>query len=197
MNVIAWDRAYCLYPRATFEARLALYCQTVDERDLIVIDKYRARGWDIVHEWPALHPATARPLPISLIPLAPRWIGDRHAWSLPLSLTGITLPSAIGRSPPRTADPVLCSSWTVIPRRAPGLMGWWEGQVYRTPRGMRVDYKVVDADGFRHRYVVAPRESGTRIKSAMAILQELYLFGPTALHKDNDDLDEDEDMDPL
>lgn len=77
MNVITYDRAYSLYPLATFEAHVALYCKNVEQRDAAVIAKYRARGYAIYHGWPAVDPFTRQPVPEHLIPLDTRWIGDR------------------------------------------------------------------------------------------------------------------------
>ena len=192
MNVIAYDRAYCLYPRATFEARLSLYLKTVEPRDVQVIEKYRARGWDFVHDWPTLNPSTTMPYDPTIVPMQPRWIGDKHTWSIPLALTGVTLPAPYSTvSPALETDPCFCTSWAIAERRRTRLAGWVH---FGMLRGMRVDYQVVDADGFRARYVVAPGESGGRVKAAMAALQHLYLLGRTAADEDDED---DGDVDRL
>lgn len=44
MNVIAYDRAYALYTRATFEDHISLYFEQVDARELSAIQKYKSRA---------------------------------------------------------------------------------------------------------------------------------------------------------
>ena len=108
MNVIAWDRAYSLYPRATFEKRHSLYLRA--DVDTEVIDKYKERGWEMLvpamdHSWdPALFKLSD-----------PRWIGDGRSWVLRLPTEGVTPPPpANERSLPMTRDPCAATAWCLV-----------------------------------------------------------------------------------
>lgn len=56
-------------------------------------------------------------------------------------------------------------------------------------RGLKIDYDVVSAAGFAHKYVIAPDELGARLESAMGGLQSLYVSGRPALPFDLEDQD--------
>lgn len=176
MNVIAYDRAYALYPRATFEDHLSLYCKQVDDRDLSAIQKYKSRGWTIVHEWPTVDPFSLQPINRDIIPLGPRWIGDKHSWSISLSLQGITSPPPLNSlSLALSTDPCFVTSWEMVsrPLRAHG----WS----RQRRGMRIVYDMVTADGFFHKYLCAQGENCKRLMTSMRLLQQLYIDTNPAL----------------
>ena len=49
MNVIAYNCAYALYPRATFEERMFLFCGRHLAHNSNVFEKYSARGFHILH----------------------------------------------------------------------------------------------------------------------------------------------------
>ncbi|KAH9942558.1 hypothetical protein B0H21DRAFT_523328 [Amylocystis lapponica] len=48
MNVISYEKAYALYPRATFEERRSLVCPTDGLPQEPAINKYATRGWEMV-----------------------------------------------------------------------------------------------------------------------------------------------------
>ena len=48
MNVIAYDAAYSLFPKATFEDRVSLVSATRNDKEKAAIAKYRHRGWTIL-----------------------------------------------------------------------------------------------------------------------------------------------------
>ena len=178
MNVIAYDRAYALYPRATFEEQISLFCKPVTQRDVQVISKYRARGFLIVHDWPTSDPFTLQPLPASIVPLSPRWIGDRYTWSVPLSLEGVKPPPALTPlSPPLTTDACFFTSWEIDSPYAPRFNGWVN---FRMRSGVRVYYDVIRAPGFAYQYVCVKGDLGRRLRRAMGALQHLYITSQSA-----------------
>lgn len=48
MNAVTYRRAYALYPKAYFEERNSLVCDTKEIRHEEAINKYEARGWTIM-----------------------------------------------------------------------------------------------------------------------------------------------------
>lgn len=123
MNFITHDTAYSLYPRATFDSRLALVCPSHGPPQDGAIDKYFKRGWAMIYELPTDPPATpataqlstpeARDLAASEPSFVPgtRWIDDHHAWVLPLS----PLPPSQTRAAVTTA----CSSTRALSENSP------------------------------------------------------------------------------
>ncbi|CAL1699941.1 unnamed protein product [Somion occarium] len=121
MNVISFDRAYCLYPLATLEQRRSLVCTSRnDEVAQRVFEKYSERGWKIVKSFyvPPAYYCIEDPA----FSLGPRWIDDGYTWSIPLKhsfdqcITPVNPPST-----PLTRDPVSASSWDI--KRASDGMG--------------------------------------------------------------------------
>lgn len=121
MNMITHDTAYSLYPRATFDSRLALVCPSTGPPQDGPIDKYHKRGWRMIYELPTEPPATpataqlstpeARDLAAaepSFIP-GTRWIDDHHSWVLPLPPPLPTQPRATNSS----------SSTRTLPEKSP------------------------------------------------------------------------------
>ncbi|KAI0087717.1 hypothetical protein BDY19DRAFT_892207 [Irpex rosettiformis] len=108
-NVISWDRAYSLYPRATFEDHRGLWLRpdyADDEGETDIIKKYRLRGWKFEWERGALDgddPAFGD---------AARWIGDTQSWVIKLDTHGVTRPPPVNEfSQPLTRDPCCMTSW--------------------------------------------------------------------------------------
>lgn len=109
MNVIAFDAAYSLYPRATFDLRCGLSLAQISPREAKALAKYAARGWAIHSTiWPH-EKDTLQPLfKVDVL----RRMGDRDSWVIPLDTTNITLRSPFTlSSPPFTDDPAAFSSW--------------------------------------------------------------------------------------
>ncbi|KAK7686688.1 hypothetical protein QCA50_010288 [Cerrena zonata] len=114
LNVIAFDKAYCLYPRATLEERLMVVCTTRND-DVIegVYRRYVQRGWFLIRGFHAMHLFS---LDRSLSSIN-RWIDDRFSWSILLPYDfqdGIT--SINSQTDPLTQDPVSVSGWTLTAR---------------------------------------------------------------------------------
>ncbi|CCL99903.1 uncharacterized protein FIBRA_01928 [Fibroporia radiculosa] len=76
MNVIAYDKAFALYPRATFEERKALIRSRAGRRQQSAIGKYATRGWEMVSELPAMQRSASNPT----FRLGQRWIADGDSW---------------------------------------------------------------------------------------------------------------------
>ncbi|KAI0076914.1 hypothetical protein K474DRAFT_1622018 [Panus rudis PR-1116 ss-1] len=117
MNLISFEAAYSLYPRATLEERKSLICQSRSINREEAIDKYRQRGWELINGIEGFHDAKLFhvSLPNSRVPSATRWVGDRHCWTMQLDTSGIMLRSlqSTPRSKPLSRDPALGNSWKV------------------------------------------------------------------------------------
>ncbi|OCH90000.1 hypothetical protein OBBRIDRAFT_693748, partial [Obba rivulosa] len=79
MNVIAYDKAYSLYPRATFEDRCSLVCRPEGPQQDVALAKYEARGWKM-HSLPFFLRHNHR----HAFRLGPRSISDADSWAIPL-----------------------------------------------------------------------------------------------------------------
>ena len=160
MNVIAYDSAHALYPRATFEERMFLFCGRELAHNSTVFDKYRSRGFHILHDLPATHPSVWKIGDPRMVPTGSRWLGDRHTWSLPLSMAGVTPPPAFSSiSSPLTSDPCLFTSWN---------FGVTHTLTFTdTKIRCRVGYEVIGGDSFLYAYVVAPGAIGERLEAIM------------------------------
>lgn len=122
MNVITFNRAYCLYPRATLEDRLSLVCTGRDDMEEIY-NKYRERGWYIIPFYDQAQIWTSDPTFTDMA----RWIDDGHSWSIPLPYS---FPQPIAPVNPHSAsltrDPVSVTSWALMPdRRNRGYMHFY------------------------------------------------------------------------
>lgn len=110
MNVISFEKAYCLYPKATFEERRSLICATEGPAQGVAIRKYTQRGWKMIDknlDW-------ARDVKTSfqVIYHIVRHMGDRYCWTIPLDTTNIPDRLYLGEGRPRlTSDPASASSW--------------------------------------------------------------------------------------
>jgi hypothetical protein len=109
MNVIAFDAAYSLYPRATFDFRCGLSLAQISPREAKALAKYATRGWAIHSTiWPHEEDTLQRLFKVYDL----RRMGDRDSWVIPLDTTNITLRSPFTlSSPPFTEDPAIFSSW--------------------------------------------------------------------------------------
>lgn len=114
LNVIAFDKAYCLYPRATLEERITLVCTT--RHDEIIEDvyaRYIRRGWFLIRGFRSVPFYSSDP---ALSHFA-RYIDDGLSWSIPLvhefsdEVEGVNAWTG-----PLTHDPVSVSGWTMTAR---------------------------------------------------------------------------------
>ena len=114
LNVISWDRAYSLYPRATFEDHKSLYLRpdyTEDETEPLIIAKYEERGWDFDTGRSTLEKHDRAFSSVA------RWIGDSLSWVIKLDLAGVMPPPpANDFSPPLSRDPCCFTSWWMTPQ---------------------------------------------------------------------------------
>ena len=115
MNVISFNAAYCLYPRATLEERISIVCTTRQDQVIEnIYNKYTARGWRIIRDVDDLE--TMRPDP-ALHPRRVRWIQDGLSWSIQLPLPnrfGNSLPPLNDRTKVFRRDPVSVTSWRLL-----------------------------------------------------------------------------------
>jgi hypothetical protein len=141
MNVIAWDAAYSLYPRATFEDRLSLVTprdHSDESWSKDAIGKYEARGWTFVKSFAKGSRA---------FPTGSRWITGKDSWTLSLSpLTadhGCHSPTP--SSKPLMQDPVVATNWSLLKPSDPFL-------AYRLFSGphLHYDYVLTDLELFGH-----------------------------------------------
>ena len=79
MNVVAHDKAYSFFPKATFEQRRSLrrFGEGHPHRDLAT-QKYTLRGWSMVNS------SDIHSQPRGAFPLGGRYIGDRACWTIPV-----------------------------------------------------------------------------------------------------------------
>ncbi len=77
MNVVAYDKAYSFFPKATFEERRSLrrYREGDPNRDL-AMQKYTRRGWSMIG------PSTTQSQPLDAFPVGERYVGDCACWTV-------------------------------------------------------------------------------------------------------------------
>ncbi|KZT06562.1 uncharacterized protein LAESUDRAFT_700451 [Laetiporus sulphureus 93-53] len=110
MNVISYEKAYSLYPRATFKERRSLVCATDGPKQEPAIEKYSARGWQMLRK---LSRKERRSTNCSFRG-GSRWIADHDSWVIELDLAGVDLsPALSSASLPLVCDPVAVTNWTL------------------------------------------------------------------------------------
>ncbi|KAH9947185.1 hypothetical protein B0H21DRAFT_876842 [Amylocystis lapponica] len=111
MNVLSFEKAYCLYPRTTLEERRSLVsasCRGQSERRPQGLDKYAVRGWTIVARLPP-QDAERRD---GAFRLGWRWIDDNASWVVALDTAGVArAPAPNASSGARAHDPVAVCNW--------------------------------------------------------------------------------------
>ncbi|CAL1699944.1 unnamed protein product [Somion occarium] len=113
MNVISFENAYSLYPKATFEARSSLVCATDGPKQEPAMEKYKERGWTMVKQTSV---AELKDL-FHFKRASCRYMGDKYCWTIPLDKDSITelVQPGIGKvSSMLTHDPVAASNWKLI-----------------------------------------------------------------------------------
>lgn len=113
MNLISYDAAYSLYPRATFHERVTLVTKRKTFPLSPVMLKWAERGWDPIKsfspDWMSEHRYSLA------FPTQPRWIDDVHGWKIGLDMTGVTPPAPFSRlSPQLSRDPIMCTNWALV-----------------------------------------------------------------------------------
>ena len=147
MNVISYNAAYCLYPRATFEERrtVAMSVSTYGEAE--ALGKYAIRGWKILYDiWAHEENKPQSSFYMHQI----RWVDDNKSWVIPLDLTGVVMrPPLSATSDTFTWDPVVQNSWKLVRKKSDGLL---------------MTYCVAKSTVFRYNYLIAdPTLLGTLI----------------------------------
>ena len=162
MNVIAYDCAYSLYPRATFEERISMYCASgrPTERDAAAMGKYQARGFRIIYKWPDSR------YDQNVVPITTRWIDDRYTWTMPLPLDGVTTPRPFNLiSSAFSTDPCYFTTWKLSRRYSVryerAKSGWGRTEI-RTPQpGVCIECDAWSMNGLAYNYVIPAEDEET------------------------------------
>jgi hypothetical protein len=105
MNVISWDAAYCMYPRASLEDRIALLAHRSGRKTTSrAYQKYQDRGFTMIKSFAKGDRA---------FPTKSRWIDDEHSWVIQLpdvDWTGPTTALSVSMS----KDPVAATNWRLL-----------------------------------------------------------------------------------
>ncbi|KAF9034339.1 hypothetical protein BJ165DRAFT_1396099 [Panaeolus papilionaceus] len=81
MSIITYAKAYCFYPKATFEESRSLLHSTQGTNQDAAIKKYEKRGWVMVHGMP---PGVERDDYKSAFFPCKRFVGDGKCWTIAL-----------------------------------------------------------------------------------------------------------------
>ena len=111
MNIITYNRAYCLYPRATLNDRVSLVC--TDRSDTLIqrtFAKYSQRGWSISLCSANLPLSTLRSLCIN----RPRSMVGTFTWTIPLPDPPVSTFYINEQSTVLRFDPASAASWTLL-----------------------------------------------------------------------------------
>ncbi|RXW17415.1 hypothetical protein EST38_g8442 [Candolleomyces aberdarensis] len=144
MNFIAHDAAYSLYPKATFDKRIAIsFGWDSHEATKKALDKYSERGWSFVDDLSYQNVKAVSP---AIVPDVERYLDDRDTWILPLDTDGLGV-DADGSSAP-SRNPFHCNSWK--------LKRDFHG--YSTQIELGITYEIYHAPKhFEHAYLIADR----------------------------------------
>lgn len=140
MNLITYEKAYCMYLAVTFLKRMSLICRPGDSPGNVVWldnahDKYHAKRWRVLsaedpvascHDLAAFYPGLHN-------------LHDRHTWSLSFNTDKVGKPMAVTRwSSTMSHEAIDCSAWQLAVR---GM-------------GAEVGYQVVSLRYLYHQYVM-------------------------------------------
>ncbi|KAK7696092.1 hypothetical protein QCA50_000735 [Cerrena zonata] len=112
MNVISFETAYSLYPKATFEKRQSLVCPGTGRDEDAALQKYENRGWTMA----TTDLTWARDLEpcFHIVYHRVRFMGDSFCWTIPLDISMIPDRLDPGEGSPRLLkDPAAATSWTL------------------------------------------------------------------------------------
>lgn len=140
MNVISFEKAYCLFPRATLEDRRSIVTLRYNPEPGVLqncIEKYEERGWsfenfrDVYQQDPAFY-------------LGDRWINDSMSWVIPLDTTELQHPPpANPYSAPLLHDPAAVCNWRISnPRSYHSIT---EAEVFES-RNLRYTYVISNTE---------------------------------------------------
>ncbi len=102
MNVITYNKAYCLYPRATLLDSTGIILKSVNEAVRAAVDKYRRRGFTLVRVIGRGDQSS-----ITYHKDKVRVIRDGHTWTIDLPRINFDM-EAVNR-----ADPVSVTTWSM------------------------------------------------------------------------------------
>lgn len=100
MNIIAFDKAYSLYPRSSFHHYQAVVTSHGEGNHKLDIRECEEKGWTMEND--------ADP---KAYPRVSRWVGDSSCWLIPFSLKGVELPETSQRFP------MDLNGWNLAPTR--------------------------------------------------------------------------------
>ncbi|KAJ3527305.1 hypothetical protein NM688_g8146 [Phlebia brevispora] len=98
LNIVTYNMAFCLYPRATLGDRCSLVLRSDEVLDPSVMRKYVKRGFQFA--------ISTRQEDVAFLPGQLRWLGDSHCWTIPLNASMINVVTE--------ADSLTNSSWRLI-----------------------------------------------------------------------------------
>lgn len=108
MNLISYDSAISLFPKATFEDRRAVSFDCSRDAEKLALQKYTNRGWKIGPNILPFEASGEAPFYVG----THRWVNDDKSWIVPLDMIGITMPVALSESSrPLTWDPIIHNSF--------------------------------------------------------------------------------------
>ena len=153
MNIITYNAAYALFPRATFEERESLIVNRTP-RSEPALTKYASRGFRLLEAPPrpsdgqsAQTHRAGPPYPPWFFVDEPRWVCDKRSWVITLDTEGVVAPPpATPSSAPLSWDPAAECGWTL--RRFP------DDDTGR----LSMRYRTFDTSVFRWRYTAPNSE---------------------------------------
>ena len=153
-----------MYPLATYEARLFLCLSEEsdgDPRIPRILEKYRDRGFQMVHQWAAkdfVSLVKSRP---RLFPNRARSMDDQYTWRIPLPMEGVIPPPACNpHSEPLSVDPCFCTFW-----RLQLANPTTTGELFLRPR---LRYFPVSMRNFHHTYILSFGYVGEEVRKEMS-----------------------------
>ena len=88
VNIIAWNKAYSIFPLSTFVQHLTYLLRPLDARIGNLVQKYRGRGWELGDPpWLEDEDETNNSI------REERFIRDRFSWIIPFNNSGIDKPN--------------------------------------------------------------------------------------------------------
>jgi hypothetical protein len=157
VNFITADMAYSLYPKATFDKRIALqFGYEWHEATEKAYKKYAERGWEFFSK---LTWDKAKEIQPCTIPDTIRYLDDEYTWRVPLDTTGLDLYPSAKKSDSKgkstaslddgteTVNPFYVNSWT--------LNRDFNG--YSSTMTVGIGYEVYHSKSMEETYVFAER----------------------------------------
>ncbi|RPD65566.1 hypothetical protein L227DRAFT_493697 [Lentinus tigrinus ALCF2SS1-6] len=154
MNVISFNKAYCLFPRATLEMGQTLVTSSpsgLPRRYRQGTEQHLSSGHTLLHHIPHDELHVISP---AAYPLGWRWVHDGCSWVLPLSIDGVE--SRARRTTlahPLFEDPVTICNWQVR---------------YSHSKGASVHFGVMRSEHLKYKYLSADPDLTSFIARSLA-----------------------------